>query len=97
MATYIILINYTQEGIQKVKDSPKRLDGAKTLARKFGAELRDFYLCMGAYDIVVVVEAPDDETVVKFVLAVSSLGYIRTTTLKAFSESEFRKIVEALP
>ena len=97
MATYIILVNYTQEGIQKVKESPKRLDGVKALARKLGAELTDFYLCMGVYDIVVVLQAPDDETVVKFVLAASSLGYIRTSTLKAFNESEYREIIQSLP
>jgi uncharacterized protein with GYD domain len=97
MATYIILVSYTQEGIQKVKDSPKRLDGVKTLARKFGAELTDFYLCMGAYDIIVIVQAPDDQTLAKFVLAASSLGYIRTTTVRAFNETEYREIIQSLP
>ena len=97
MATYIILVNYTQEGIQKVKESPKRPDAVKMLARRFGAELTDFYLCMGVYDIIVVMQAPNDETVAKFVLAISSLGYIRTTTVRAFSETEYREIIQSLP
>lgn len=97
MATYIILINYTDQGIRNVKDSPKRLDAAKKLLKGMGGEFKQFYLTMGAYDIVTVVEAPSDEAIAKFVLAAGSLGNIRTTTLKAFSEAEYRKIIGALP
>lgn len=97
MPTYISLITYTQQGIQKIKESPKRLDAAKKLLKELGGELKQFYLTMGSYDIVVVAEAPNDETVAKFVLAVGSAGNIRTTTLKAFTEAEFRKIIAGLP
>lgn len=97
MPTYISLINYTDQGIRNVKDSPKRLDAAKKVLKDLGGELKAFYLTMGAYDIVIVAEAPSDEVVARFVLAVGSLGNVRTTTLKAFSEAEFRKIVGALP
>ncbi len=97
MATYISLINYTDQGIRNVKDSPKRLDAAKKALKDLGGELKAFYLTMGAYDIVIVAEAPSDEVVARFVLAVGSLGNVRTTTLKAFNEAEFRKIVGALP
>ncbi len=97
MATYISLINYTDQGIRGIKDSPKRLDAAKKLLKDMGGELKGFYFTMGGYDAVTVAEAPSDEVVVKFVLAVASAGNVRTTTLKAFTEAEFRKVIAALP
>ncbi len=97
MAIYIMLVNYTQQGIENVKDSPDRLDRAKELLQSLGGEVRDFYLTMGAYDAVATIEAPDDETVAKFLLAAGSHGNVRTTTLKAFPEEQFREIVRALP
>ena len=97
MPTYISLVNYTDQGIRNVKDSPKRLDAAKKLLKTLGGELKDFYLAMGAYDLIVVVEAPNDEVMAKFALALGSAGNIRTTTLKAFPEAEYRRIIAALP
>ena len=97
MATYISLITYTQQGIQHIKDSPKRLDAAKKLLKDMGGELKDVYLTLGQYDLVVVAEAPSDDVIAKFVLAVGSLGNVRTTTLKAFPEAEYRKIIAGLP
>jgi uncharacterized protein with GYD domain len=97
MATYIILINYTQQGIQKIKESPVRLDAAKKLFKSMGAELKQWFLVMGRYDAVVIAEAPNDETVAKLALAVSSLGAVQTETLRAFTEDEYRKIIAALP
>ena len=96
MSTYILLLNYTEQGIRSVKDSPKRLDAARGLAQKYGAELKTVYLTLGAHDLVTVIEAPADDAVAKFVLALGSLGNVRTTTLKAFPEAEYRKIVSAL-
>ena len=97
MATYIILINYTDQGIRNIKDSPKRLDAAKKMLKTMGGEIKDFYLTMGSYDIAIVAEAPSDDVIAKFSLASGSLGNIRTTTLKAFPEAEYRKIVGTLP
>ena len=97
MATYIILINYTDQGIRNIKDSPKRLDAAKKMLKTMGGEIKDFYLTMGTYDIAIVAEAPSDDVITKFALAAGSLGNIRTTTLKAFPEAEYRKIIAALP
>jgi len=96
MSTYILLLNYTDQGIRTIKDSPKRVNAARELARKYGAELKVFYLTMGAYDVVSVVEAPTDEAAAQFVLALGSLGNVRSTTLKAFSETEYQKIVGGL-
>ena len=97
MATYIILINYTDQGIRNIKDSPKRLDAAKKMLKTMGGEIKDFYLTMGSYDLAIVAEAPSDDVIAKFSLASGSLGNIRTTTLKAFPETEYRKIIGALP
>ena len=96
MSNYILLLNYTDQGIRTIKDSPKRVNAARELAREYGAELKDFYLTMGAYDIVSIVEAPTDEAATQFVLALGSLGNVRSTTLKAFTEAEYQKIVGAL-
>lgn len=97
MSTYIILANYTEQGIRNIKESPSRLDAARKTARELGAEMKDFYLTMGGYDFVTVVEAESDETIAKLLLALGSLGNVRTQTLKAFAESEYRGIVKGLP
>ena len=97
MATYISLLRLTQQGIENIKESPARLDKAKQAFRAMGGELKEFYLVMGRYDAVVVAEAPDDETVAKLTLAIGSAGAIRTETLRAFPEGEYRKIIAALP
>lgn len=96
MALYISLVNWTDQGIKSIKESPTRLDGARTLAKKYGCTMKDFYLTIGAADMVVVLEGPDDESVAKFSLALASSGSVRTTTMKAFPEDAYRKIVAAL-
>ena len=97
MATYISLIRYTQKGIESIKDSPARLEAAKQAFRAMGVEWKAFYSVMGQYDVVVISEGPDDETAAKLSLAIGSLGAVRTETLRAFPEDEFRKIIAALP
>lgn len=97
MATYIMLLNWTEQGIQNIKDSPKRLDSAKKAFRAAEAKLKEFYMAMGRYDMVVVAEAPDDETIARVVLMLGSAGNVRTETLKAFTEAEYRKIIAGLP
>jgi uncharacterized protein with GYD domain len=96
MPTYIGLFNYTQQGIQNIKDSPARLDAARKAAQAIGVEIKQFYLVMGQYDAVIIAEAPDDEAMAKLALATGSLGNVRTQTLRAFTEDEFRKIVAGL-
>lgn len=96
MATYISLIRYTEQGIRNIKDSPSRLDATKKLYQSAGGELKQFYLAMGKYDIVVVSEAPDDEAVARIALSLGALGNVRTQTMRVFSEAEFRKIVGSL-
>lgn len=96
MATYIMLINLTQEGIRKIKDSADRLEANKKACRDLGAEVKEFFMVMGRYDAVFILEAPDDETVAKIALTMGSKGAIRTETLRAFTEKEYRKIMSAL-
>lgn len=97
MPTYITLLNWTQQGIQNVKDSPSRLEKAKAATKAAGGEIKAFYMTMGQYDMVVVIEAPDDETYAKTVLAIASHGAVKSQTLRAFTEAEYRKIVGSLP
>jgi uncharacterized protein with GYD domain len=96
MAKYILLVNWTDQGVKNVKESPKRLDAARKLAETAGAKLGEFYMTMGGHDMVVHLDAPDDATVAKFVLNLAGAGNVRTQTLKAFSEDEYRKILGGL-
>ncbi len=96
MATYFVLGNYTDYGIKNIKDSPKRIDAARDLAKSMGAEFKEFYLCLGAYDFITVIEAPSDAIAARFALTAASRGAVRTTTLKAFTEKEFRDIIGKL-
>ena len=97
MATYVILVNFTQKGIENVKESPKRLDDVKRAFKSMGAELKAFYLVVGRYDVVMVAESPSDEITAKLALSIASKGYVRTETLRAFNEEEYRSIINALP
>ncbi len=97
MAIYVILVEYTQKGIENIKQSPARLDEAKKAVKAVGAQMKEFYLVMGRYDIIIVLEAPDDQTVAKWALGLSSKGNVTTETLRAFTEDEYRKIIGALP
>jgi len=97
MPTYMTLINYTQKGVENMKDSPNRLDAAKELFKSMGGELKSFYLAMGKYDAVVIAEGPDDETAIKLAMTIGAAGAIRTETLRVFTEDEYRKIISELP
>ena len=93
MPTYISLIRYTQRGMESIKDSPKRLDAARKAYQQQGGTVRGFYLTMGQYDAIVIGEAPNDETLAKLALSLGAQGNVRTETLRAFTEDEFRKLV----
>jgi uncharacterized protein with GYD domain len=97
MATYIVLIRWTQQGVEHIRESPARLDAFKRLVGEAGGDVKAFYLVTGQYDGVALIEAPNDETVAKLALATASQGNVRTETLRAFPEDEYRKIIAALP
>jgi uncharacterized protein with GYD domain len=97
MPTFISLASWTEEGIRNIKDSPGRLDQVKQMYRDAGAELKAFYMTMGRCDMVVIAEAPDDETVARLALRIGASGAVRTETLKAFTEDEYRSIIGSMP
>jgi uncharacterized protein with GYD domain len=96
MATYISLINWTDKGIANVKDAPARMDAAQALARQMGGEMKQIFLTMGGYDLVAIIEMPNDEAAAQYALRSAAGGSIRTTTLRAFDEATCRKIVGSL-
>ena len=96
MAKFISLVKYTAKGIENIKESPNRLDAVKQLCESMGARVDGFYLTMGSYDMVLIVDAPNSETAAKMILAVSSGGSVSTEKLAAFSEEEYRKIISEL-
>ena len=96
MPHFVTLVRYTAQGISKIKDSPARLDAAKKAAESVGGKITAWYLTMGQYDAVLISEFPNDEACAKFTLSAGALGNISTETLKAFSESEYRKIIGSL-
>lgn len=97
MPTYVSLVKYTQQGLASIKEAPKRLEAARQRAKATKGEIKAVYLVMGRYDLVVISEAPDDETAAKLVLATSAQGNVTTETLRAFTESEFAKMIASLP
>ncbi|MDJ1159690.1 GYD domain-containing protein [Chelatococcus sp. SYSU_G07232] len=97
MPTYCMLINFTDQGIRTIRDGGKRIDAGRELAKSLGLTLDKLDLCMGPYDVLVHMTAPNDEAVAKFVLALASRGNVRTTTMKTFSEQEYRKMLAELP
>ena len=96
MPKFIQLLNWTDQGIKSVKDSPKRLDAAREAAKKIGITIQKFYMTTGAHDMVVIVDAPDSETMAKFTLMLGMGGNLRSTTMKAFSEDAYRRITGSL-
>lgn len=96
MATYVMLLNWTDQGIRHVKDSPGRLDAARDLCRQHGAEMTAFHMTIGVYDMVAVFDAPNDETYAKIALSIAKGGNVRTTSLKAFEESQYREIIGSI-
>ena len=96
MPTYVMLSTWTDQGIRQIKDSPDRLDAARDLCRQHGAEITAFYMTLGAYDLVLIVDAPNDDTLAKIALSLGKGGNIRTTTLKTFDEAQYREIIGSL-
>lgn len=97
MPTFISLLRFTQQGVDKIKESPARLDRARAAIKGAGGELKAFYLTLGQYDAVVIGEAPSDEAYASTMLAIGAAGAVRTETLRAFTEEEYRRIIATLP
>jgi uncharacterized protein with GYD domain len=97
MPAYITLIRFTQKGVDTIKEGPSRLEAAKKSFEAAGGKMTSFYLTIGQYDAVAIVELPGDEALAKVALALASQGNVRTETLRAFKEDEYRKIIGSLP
>jgi uncharacterized protein with GYD domain len=97
MATFISLVNFTQQGIKDFKDSPARAAKLGSMAEKAGAKVKKVYWTIGSFDALVVMEAPNDETAAAVMLGLGSLGNVRTQTLRAFDSSEIKEIISKVP
>jgi uncharacterized protein with GYD domain len=96
MTTYILLMNWTEQGAKNVRDSPKRLDAAKKLLEEMGGTFKEVFLTMGDYDLVAICDAPDDAVAARLALKLGAAGNVRTRTLKAFPEAAYRAIINSL-
>jgi uncharacterized protein with GYD domain len=97
MSKYVMLGNWTDQGVRNVKDTVKRSRLARELFAAMGVNAREWIFTLGQYDVVLTVEAPDDETLTKAALALALQGNLRTTTLRGFGEKEMEAILAGLP
>ena len=93
MANYILLASYSEQGLKGIKDTVKRTEAVRDLAKKAGISMQESYWTLGQYDVVAVFEAADDETMTAFSLSIAKLGNVKTQTLRAFSATEMTSIL----
>jgi uncharacterized protein with GYD domain len=96
MATYIVLANFTDQGIRAVKDTTKRADAVRQAANRFGVTAKEFYWTLGSYDVVAIFDAPDDTSMTALGLALGSQGFVRTQTMRAFTRDETNALLAKL-
>ena len=96
MATYCVLASFTEQGVRNAKDSPQRAEAFKEMARKCGVTVKDLYWAQGQYDVVTLLEAPDDLAVTSLALSIGALGNVRTQTLRLFSAGDMKAIIEKM-
>ena len=97
MATYIVLVNFTDQGVRYIRQTTERAKGLINAAANLGVKVRDIHWTMGTYDAVFTAEAADDETMTAFAASQGALGNIRTQTMRAFTAEEMNKILAKLP
>jgi uncharacterized protein with GYD domain len=93
MATYVVLFNWTDQGIRTYQESPARVEAAQGELERFGVRIQSVHWTLGPYDLVAQFEAPDDESLTGALLALGAQGNVRTTTLRAFSGDEFQRMI----
>src|ERR1700739_308816 len=96
MPTFIIMMNWTEQGIHNVKDAPKRAAAAKEMAKKLGVEIKQTYLTNGQFDLVSIVESASGDNIAKFCMQIGALGNVRTRTVRAWSQDEYMKLISEL-
>jgi uncharacterized protein with GYD domain len=97
MLTFILSLNFTDQGIRSFKDAPKRAQAARDLAKKLGVEIKQIYLTSGESDLVFIVETANGDNIAKFALSLSAQGNVRTRTARAWPPEEFMKFIAELP
>jgi uncharacterized protein with GYD domain len=93
MVTYVVLANFTDQGIRNAKESPKRAEAFEQLAKTFGVTVREFFWTQGQYDIVTILDAPDESSAMALNLSLGALGNVRTETLRAFSAADMKSSI----
>ena len=93
MITYVVLVNFTDQGIRTAKDTMKRADAFKDMAKKFGVTVKENFWTQGQYDIVTLIEAPDEVSGTALNMSLCALGNVRTQTLRAFSANEMKQVI----
>jgi uncharacterized protein with GYD domain len=96
MPAYVMLANWTDQGVRAIEESPRRVDSARKSLEEMGGRFLSVYMTMGAYDLIITYEAPDDAVAARFTLLLGKLGNVRTVTLKAFPEEAYRQIVNTV-
>ena len=96
MPTFIITLNWTEQGIRNVKDMPKRVAAARETAKKLGVEIKQTYLTSGESDLLLIVESANGDHVAKFCMQIGSHGNVRTRTVRAWPETEYQKLISEL-
>jgi uncharacterized protein with GYD domain len=96
MPTYVMLANWTDQGVRTIDESPKRVDAARKNLEEMGGRFLSVHMTMGAYDLIITYDAPDDAVAARFILMLGKLGNVRTTSLKAFPEEAYRQIINSL-
>jgi len=97
MQTFIVMLNWTDQGAKNTKDMGKRAQAAQAIAEKLGGKMLSAYVTTGQYDVVATFEMPDGDAMVKLVSAVAATGNARTTTMRAFTHDEFSKLAAEAP
>ncbi|MEH2626505.1 uncharacterized protein with GYD domain [Bradyrhizobium sp. AZCC 1719] len=93
MVTYVVLANFTDQGVRSAKDSPKRAEAFKKMAETFGITVKELFWTQGRYDIVTILDAPDEFSAMTLSLSLAALGNVRTESLRAFSVEDMTKVV----
>jgi uncharacterized protein with GYD domain len=94
MPTYVTLMNFTHQGITNIKDTTKRADAFKSAAKKAGCTVRELYWTQGQYDVVTIMDAPDEASATALLMSIGKLGNVRTQTLRAFTAAELAPILD---
>ncbi len=97
MPTYVLLFNWTEQGVRAVKDTTKRADTFKAQAEKLGVKVRESLWTVGPYDALALVEAPDDSAASRLAIWMGSQGMVRTLTMRCYTSAEMAKVIQGLP